>query len=146
MSARAPAGQAARFDRRRALASIHACASQLGLDTADKDAASPYRTIVRVQGGEGVSSAAALSDAGLQRVQTYLRRQLGQAGGGMGGRIERLWAELGRAGKLRDPSSQGLSAYLQARYKVASARWLTAAQASHVIEAFKAWAARSQGE
>jgi phage gp16-like protein len=134
------------FNRRSTLASIHAAAAQLGLDTGDKDPGSAYRTIVRVQGAEGVSSAAELSDAGLQRVAKYLRRQA-QGDGTMAYKIHRLWTALGKAGKLRDPSQEGLRAFLLARYKVASAKWLTAAQASHVIEALKAWSARgSQGE
>lgn len=135
------------FDRRRTLAAIHAAASALGLDTADKDAASPYRTIIRVQGAEGVTSAAQLSDAALQRVALYLRKQQGKSTGGLAGRIESLWAELGRKGLLRDPSEEGLRAFLLNRYRVSSVRWLTAVQASHVIEALKAWAARgSPGE
>lgn len=135
------------FNRRRTLAAIHAAASALGLDTAEKDPASPYRTIIRVQGAEGVTSAAQLSDAALQRVALYLRKQQGKSSGGLAGRIESLWAELGRQGLLRDPSDEGLKAFVLNRYKVASVRWLTAAQASHVIEALKAWAARGhQGE
>lgn len=134
------------FDRRRALAAVHAAAATLGLDTADKDPSSVYRTMVRVQGQEPVSSAASLSDAGLARLKLYICRQAAEAAkqqrSGPGGKVERLWAELGKAGKLRDPSAQGLRAFLQNRHGVSHSKWLTAAQASEVIEAFKAWLAR----
>lgn len=134
-------------DRRRTLAAIHAAASQLGLDTADKDPGSPYRTILQVQGG-GKVSAADMTDAERKRVLAYLLRQanpgkvLAHKDGWQVAKIEALWGELGAASQLRDPSPAGLQAFIMGRFKVKAARWLTAVQASQVIEALKAWKAR----
>ncbi len=134
-------------DRRRTLAAIHAAAAQLGLDTADKDPGSPYRTILQVQGG-GKVSAADMTDAERKRVLAYLLRQtnpgkvLAHKDGWQVAKIEALWADLGAAGQLRDPSPEGLQRFIFGRFKVNAARWLTAAQASQLIEALKAWKAR----
>lgn len=137
--------------RRRDLAAIHAAASSLGLDTSDKSPSSAYRTIVLVQGGEGVSSAAALTAAGRRRVRSYLEQQLGGAGDArraMSQRewIEQLWRRLGEAGALRDPSPGGLARFVQREHGVDAVEWLSGAQASQVIEALKAWLARSRGK
>ncbi|MDO9093375.1 MAG: regulatory protein GemA [Rubrivivax sp.] len=134
-------------DRRRSIAAIHAAASNLGLDTADKNPGSPYRTILRVQGGGKVSSSD-MSDAERKRVLAYLLRQSNRGkvavhkDGWQVAKIEALWADLGTAGALRDPTPAGLQAFIFSRFKVNAARWLTAVQASQVIEALKAWKAR----
>lgn len=125
-------------DRKRKLAAIHAAAAALGMDTADKDPGSVYRTMLRAQGG--VSSAADLSADGRRRVLAYL---LQQSSGGQAGLIKRLWAELGAAGKLRNPTARGLDEFILKTQGVASASWLTTAKANQVIEALKAWKVRA---
>lgn len=133
-------------DRKRQLAAIHAAAAKLGLDTADKSPSSEYRTLLQAQGG--TTSAADLSEAGRKKVLAYLLRLSNPAkvmahkDGWQVAKIEALWAELGAAGALRDPSAVGLQAFVYGRFKVNAARWLTAVQASQVIEALKAWKAR----
>lgn len=60
-------------DRRRAeLAKIHLAASQLGMDTSDKDLNSEYRTMLFSIAGE--RSAAKLDDKGRQAVLEHLRK------------------------------------------------------------------------
>ncbi len=133
--------------RRRDLAAIHAAAAKLGMDTADKSPASVYRTMLQAQGG--ATSAATMSADKRRRVLAYL---LGQAygkpssmahpDGWQAAKIVALWADLGAAGKLRDPSEEGLSVFIHHTQGVDSLRWLTAVKASQVIEALKAWKAR----
>lgn len=136
-------GQGAADMRRRDLAAIHAAAAAAGLDTADKDPSSTYRTVLFTQGREGKYSAADLSPEGRRRVLLYLiKLTKGPQSSGMGGKVEALWAALGKAGKLRDPSAEGLAEFITRRHGVQSVRWLTAIQAAQVIEAFKAWLAR----
>ncbi len=142
--------------RRRDLAAIHAAAATLGMDTADRDPSTPYRTVVRVQGREDVTSAAELTAAGRRRVLAYLLEQGRLAGRGAPPPrprtvpasqldvIRGLWAQLGTAGALRDPSAEGLTAFVKRTTGVDAPRWLTAAQGSRVIEALKAWLARAK--
>lgn len=125
-------------DRKRKLAAIHAAAAKLGMDTADKDPGSEYRSMLKAHGG--VTSAADLTAEGRRRVLAYL---LKQTSGGQVGLIGRLWAELGAAGKLRNPTAKGLDEFILKTQGVASANWLTAAKANNVIEALKAWKARA---
>lgn len=128
-------------ERRRELAAIHAAAAKLGMDTADKSPETPYRTILLAQGGK--TSAADLSPIGRRRVLAYLLRQQGPLS--QAELIEALWSQLGKAGALEDPTPAGLAKFLKARHGVDSPRWLTAIQASQVIEALKAWKARKGG-
>lgn len=134
-------------DRRRELAAIHATAAQLGLDTSDRDPGCAYRLLLQAQAG--VSSAADADAAGRRRVLAYLRRQAGQAAprevprdGWQAEKMRTLWARLGAAGALTDPSEQGLLAFTQALTGVAALRWLDTRQGNRVIEALKAWCAR----
>lgn len=57
-----------------------------------------------------------------------------------------LWAELGRAGTVRNPSDQALDAFVRRQTGIDAARWLTdPAEAGKVIEALKAMRRRQQG-
>lgn len=134
-------------DRRRKIAAIHATAAQLGMDTADKSTGSVYRTMLQAQAG--VLSTSEASIEGLGRVLAYLQRELDKARGGTGRKmnpqqfIELLWAQLGAAGALRDPTEHGLAQFVHSQVGVASHKWLDGAKSRKVIEALKAWKARA---
>ena len=137
--------------RTRDLAAIHAAAAKLGLDTADKDPGSAYRTILRVQGG-GKASAADMTDAERRHVLAYLIRLQGQPkkkadpDGFQAAKAKALWSELAQTGALKDPTEAGLKAFVKARFGVDSLRFMTALQASQLIEALKGWLARERAQ
>lgn len=128
--------------RRQDLAAIHKMAAQLGMDTADPSPASDYRSMLLAQGGK--ASAAELHDDGRRRVIQHLARCLRGTRRSMSQRefIELLWLQLGRAGKLDDPSPGGLAKFLHGMHGVHLASGLNTAQANRTIEALKAWKAR----
>lgn len=139
---RQPPAKPAADDRRRELAAIHAAATKLGMDTADRNPASTYRTMLQAQAG--VTSAADLDQAGRRRVRTYLMRLANPTpdtapGARQQALIQRLWQQLGQAGALDDPTPAGLAAFIRRMHGVDSARWLTAIQGGTIIEALKAW-------
>lgn len=57
--------------------------------------------------------------------------------------IRGLWLELRDAGVLRDPSEQGLAAFIRRQTGIERLEWLSTAKASQVIESLKAWVARA---
>lgn len=130
--------------RRRDIAAIHAMAAKLGMDTADRNPASEYRSMLKAVGG--AESTTEMGPDALGRVRRHLLRATGSAGaqGSMSARefIELLWRQLGEAGKLDDPSPGGLSKFIHRLCGVHLASALTGAQAARVIEALKAWRAR----
>lgn len=133
-------------DRRRDLAAIHAAAAQLGLDTTDASVSSAYRLILKAQAG--VTSAADADAAGRRRVLAYLRRQARGTqspprDGWQAEKMRTLWTRLAAAGVLHDPSEQGLRAFVASLTGVAALRWLDTRQGNRVIEALKAWCART---
>ena len=136
-------------NRTRDLAAIHAAAAKLGLDTADKDPGSAYRTILRVQGG-GKASAADMTDAERRRVLAYLIKLQGPAKKApdpdsfQAAKAKKLWAQLAVTGALKDNTEAGLKAFVKARFGVDSLRFMTALQASQLIEALKGWLARER--
>lgn len=57
--------------------------------------------------------------------------------------IRGLWLELRDANVLRDPSEQGLAAFIRRQTGIERLEWLSTAKASQVIESLKAWVARA---
>ena len=106
-----------------------------------------------------VRSAGDLTDAQLERlVDIYklngwkpkpgreareLKRSQDRASYAQLGMIRGLWRELGRAGKLHNPTDDGLSRFIKKTTHVDRLEWLTIHQAGGVIEALKAWAERA---
>ncbi|MFN3302780.1 MAG: phage protein GemA/Gp16 family protein [Roseateles sp.] len=138
-------------DRRRHIAAIHAAATQLGMDTADKNPASDYRTMLQAVGG--ASSTTAMDEAALARVVKHLMRTLNPGGsqakpkdGWHAEKMRKLWAELGKLGALRDPSDEGLRQFVQAQVGVSALRFLNTAQGNRIVETLKAWAARERAK
>ena len=131
--------------RKRDLAAIHAAATKLGFDTADRDPSSEYRSML--SGQCGVTSAAELTAAGRTKVLAHLRSLSAQQGKApqrysQQEHIARLWAALGKAGALEDASTAGLNAFVKRMAQVDSVKFLTGLQGSKVIEALKAWQQR----
>lgn len=135
-------------DRRRELAAIHAAAAKLGLDTADKSPASDYRAMLQAQAG--VTSAAALDARGRKKVLAYLLRHAAPAprppDGWQADKIRKLWARLGEAGALSDPSERGLNAFVLSQTRMTHLRFVPAKDANRVIEALKAWLHRKEAQ
>lgn len=131
--------------RKRDLAAIHKLAAQLGMDTSDRNPHSEYRQMLLREGG--ASSAADLDGSGRSRVIGHLAKLVNPQGGR--GRslspaeyIDVLWRQLGDAGRLRNATASGLSDFVHRMTGNHLVRSLTAAQATKVIEALKAWRAR----
>lgn len=59
-------------------------------------------------------------------------------------KIRALWLTLHDMGVIRDPSEEALAKYVLRMTRVAALQWLTAAQASQVIENLKQWMGRVQ--
>ena len=136
---------AAADKRRRDLAAIHAAAAKAGMDTADRNPASEYRTMLQAQGG--ATSAADLSADGRRRVLAYLQRLVNPGTkparvGSMQENIERRWRQLGECGAIADASPESLSRFVHRMAGVDNLRWVTAMQGAKIIEALKAMQAR----
>ena len=58
--------------------------------------------------------------------------------------IRHLWLRLHELGAVRDPSEQALASFIGRQTKVQALQWLSAAQASRVIESLKKWVARTE--
>lgn len=131
--------------RRRDLAAIHAAAAKLGMDTADRNPGSEYRTMLQAQGG--ATSAADLTADGRRRVLAYLQRLHNPAGRpkrteSQQEHIERRWRQLGEAGAINDASPESLARFVKRLAGVDNLRWITAMQGAKIIEALKAMQAR----
>ncbi len=57
-------------------------------------------------------------------------------------KIRALWLELHTAGKVRNPSESALAAFVKRQTGRDALQWLTAREASNVIEELKKWLAR----
>jgi phage gp16-like protein len=114
------------------------------MDTADRDPTTPYRTLLKAQGGH--SSAADLTADGHRRVLAELARLAGKPAkpkhGWQADKIARLWRQLGELGALKQPDEAGLNAFVLAKTGVAAPRFLRTQQANRMIETLKAWLAR----
>lgn len=136
-------------DRRRQLSAIHAAATQLGMDTADRSPASAYRALLLQLTGK--ASAADLDarerDAVVQhlrRLQNKLPQQPKPKDGWQANKLRQLWAQLGAAGVLEDGTEAGLLRFVKAQTGRDALRWLSVAESQRVIEALKGWLARVQ--
>lgn len=142
---------AADADRRRQLSAIHAAATQLGMDTADRSPASAYRALLLQLTGK--ASAAELDarerDAVVQhlrRLQNKLPQQPKPKDGWQASKIRQLWAELGAAGVLEAPGEAGLALFVHAQTGRSALRWLTVPENQRVIETLKSWLARTRAK
>ena len=136
---------AAADKRRRDLAAIHAAAAKAGMDTADRNPGSEYRTMLQAQGG--ATSAADLTADGRRRVLAYLQRLANPNGRpprseSQQENIERRWRHLGQAGAIADASPESLARFVKRLAGVDNLRWITAMQGAKIIEALKAMQAR----
>ncbi|MEK0082873.1 gp16 family protein [Benzoatithermus flavus] len=125
--------------RSRRIALIHAGKRRLGLGDGE------YRLLLRRVTGKG--SSAELDLEQLDLVVDALRRL------GFGVRPKRklnplqrkivvLWAELGKAGVLRDRSDRALDRFVKRQTGVDAVQWLASNQAAQVVEALKGWRVR----
>lgn len=94
-----------------------------------------------------VRSAGDLDHAGRQAVLDHLkacgfRSHRPQARDPQSRKIRALWLELKAVGALRDASEGALAAYAERVTGVQALQWLSADQASRVIEQLKAWKKR----
>lgn len=161
MAVRAPVAQASRLrppksggtpalqprpaDRLRLIRLIH---------VARRDLAMPddsYRNIV-AQVASGKTSSGDCDVDELEAVLKHLKacgfKVKPKAGGrpladdGQSRKMRALWLALHDAGKVRDPSEAALAAFCRRHTGVEALQWLTAAQASRLIEHLKQWLAR----
>lgn len=136
--------------RHRHTAAIHACAAKLGLDTADKNPASEYRSMLLAVGGK--TSTTDMDEAALKRVMVHLLRTLNPSDkprpkdGWQAEKARNLWAELGQIGALKDPSDEGLRRFVEAQLGVSALRFLDTHQANRIVETLKAWLKRERSK
>lgn len=140
------ATRAAMSTQRRAdLAAIHAAAHALGMDVADQNPQSEYRSLLLKVGGH--LSAADMNmeqrDAVKKHLQALQRRQ-GQGTLSQADYVQLLWKQLGERGALQDPSQAGLRSFMERHGTASHPRLMGPAQGRKVIEALKAWLARSK--
>lgn len=126
-------------DRRRDLAMIHMAKAQLGMD------GDTYRAMLWSVGR--VRSSADLDFAGRKRVLEHLqacgfKARRPQARDAQSRKIRAVWLELKSIGALRDASEGALASYVERVTGVKALQWLTADQASTVIEQLKSWKKR----
>lgn len=138
-------------DRRRHIAAIHAAAAKLGMDTADKNPASDYRTMLLAVGGK--ASTTEMDDTALARVVKHLMRTLNPGAGKPkpkdgwhAEKIRKLWAELAQLGALKDPTEQGLARFVESQVRVSALRFLNSHQGNRIVETLKAWVARERAK
>jgi phage gp16-like protein len=125
--------------RRRDLAAIHVAKKQLGMDD------DTYRAMLWSVGR--VRSSGDLDFAGRKRVLEHLQacgfsRRRPLARDPQSRKVRALWLELKALGALRDASEGALAAYVERATGVKALQWLSADQASVVIEQLKAWQKR----
>lgn len=145
----AVATKSAASDRKRLIASIHASASKLGMDTADKSPHSEYRAMLLAVGGE--ASTTRMDFDALRRVQKHLLQTLGTGklkpkDGWHADKMRTLWAELGRMQALKDPSDEGLRRFVESQTGMAALRFLSGRDGNRVVEALKSWVAREKAK
>jgi phage gp16-like protein len=137
-------------DRLRLIKLIHVARRELGMDR------ETYGLMLAgMKGLEGATSTADLSLPNLKLVLEQLKskgfkvrpnkkptRPL--ANDPQAQKIRSLWLSLHEMGVVRDPSETALAKYVFSMTKVQALQWLTAGQASHVIETLKQWMGRVQ--
>ncbi|MGH8782090.1 gp16 family protein [Paraburkholderia sp.] len=129
------------------LAKIHVAKKQLAMDE------DSYRAMLRSVGGVG--SSRDLTPLAASRVLRHLERSgfkpTGKAATGdrpaaddpQSSKIRALWLDLHARGVVRNSSEAALCAYVKRQTGVDTLQWLTAEQASRVIEAMKKWVERT---
>lgn len=138
---------AATPDRKRLMGAIHAAAGKLGMDTADKNPSSEYRTMLAALGG--ASSTTAMDEQALKRVLKHLLQTLNPTkpkDGWHAEKMRQLWAELAKTGALKDPTEQGLVKFVQAQTGLAALRFLSTHQGNRIVETLKAWLSREHAK
>jgi len=124
------------------LAKIHVAKKQLAMDD------DSYRAMLRSVGG--VESSKDLTPTAASRVLKHLERsgfkpvarlanKRSSADDAQSRKILALWLALHARGIVRNSSNEALAAYVKRQTGVEALQWLTAAQASRVIEALKKW-------
>lgn len=137
-------------DRIRLIKLIHVARRELRMDD------DTYRLMLAgMKGLDGATSTADLSVPNLLRVLEQLKQKGFKvrpnkkakrplADDEQSKKIRALWLTLHDMGAVRDPSEEALAKYVLRMTKVAALQWLTAAQASQVIENLKQWMGRVQ--
>lgn len=128
--------------RKRELGAIHVAKARLGMGDAE------YRLLLRRVTGKG--SAAELGGAERHKVLEEMRR-LGWPEPRRPRRLDEpqlrmirgLWIELADRGVVRDRTDKALDAFVKRQTGIDRLAWLNPDKANAVIEALKAWAARS---
>lgn len=133
-------------DRRRELSAIHAAATKLGMDTADKDPSTEYRQLLH--GLTGKTSASELDTGGRRAVIRRLQHLIGNQGKPKDGwhaeKMRQLWRQLGEhPGVLKDPTERGLVAFVKALTGKDALRFLPTRDGNKVVEALKAMLKRA---
>ena len=132
--------------RRRWIASIHASAAQLGMDTADKSPSSDYRAMLLQHGGK--RSTTDMDDDALRRVMRHLLQALRPGrpppppDGWHAEKMRRLWRDLAQLGALHEPTDQGLNRFVEHTTGKTAPRFCSSIEGNRVVEALKAWIAR----
>lgn len=132
------------MSRKRLIAMVHVARNQLGLDE------DTYRDLLeRVTGKR---SAAKLTDGELGRVIDALKergfepkRTAPRSDKAHVRKVWSLWADLERAGRLREPGRAALRSFVKRMTSVEDPEWLTPEQANVVIESLKQWLRRPRG-
>ncbi|QIH11888.1 regulatory protein GemA [Pseudomonas sp. BIOMIG1BAC] len=113
-----------------------------------------YRLMLSgMTGLDGATSTADLSVPNLQRVLEQLKQRgfkprpnkagtRPRANDEQSRKIRSLWLELHDLGAVRDPSEEALANFVKSMTKVSALQWLSATQASRVIENLKQWQRR----
>lgn len=137
-------------NRVRLIKLIHVARRELHMDD------DTYRLMLAgMKGLDGATSTADLSVPNLLRVLEQLKQKgfkvrpntkakRSLADDEQSKKIRALWLTLHDMGAVRDPSEEALAKYVLRMTNVAALQWLTAAQASQVIENLKQWMGRVQ--
>lgn len=136
--------------RRAELAQIHMGAAELGMDTADKNEASEYRSMLWTCAR--VHSAADLDFAGRRKVIDHLKSRGWKparskpAKHGEDRQAKKalaLWLELRDQGVIQDASNKALAKFCSDVTGVERPEWCNNKQAAALIEGLKAWLKRA---
>ncbi|UVK85196.1 regulatory protein GemA [Pseudomonas sichuanensis] len=139
-------------NRLRLIKLIHVARRELQMDD------DTYRLMLAgIEGLGGATSSAKLSESNLHRVLEVLKskgfkvRPNGKekrptAADPSSRKIRSLWLTLRDLGVLRDASEEALVKFVHGQTGAQALQWLTAAQASQVIEELKKWIARIERE
>ncbi|QAY94237.1 regulatory protein GemA [Pseudomonas sp. ACM7] len=135
-------------DRLRYIKLIHVARRELRMDD------DTYRMMLAGMNGlDGATSTADLSVPNLVKVLEQLKQRgfkvrpnaagkRPKANDEQSKKIRSLWLTLHGLGAVRDPSEEALGKFVLSMTKVSALQWLTAVQASRVIENLKQWQSR----